>query len=527
MKRCLAFVLILAFATVSAFAQAEITDDAQTPSELTAEDTADDTNELTDGTETPSDVATGGTERPARTGSRIEFSGGVDMEVVPFQMITSDTLEHSGNVWIGTGVGDEGIGTWLSVSGNHEGRFGFVTDVRLLFSNDWDPGTNPSILDVELGREGNLWVRPVEWLCLYIGRIANGSQTGMVGRYWLSQWTVGMLGAGSIFTPFASPNIGFLAAATVPKVDGLSVHLFVPSFGMPVTGAYEEFRWLPSGLLTPGGESIHSGDGDSEHRALRVIQRARLAVGYEINENVFARVQYVGANPSGNINWMTGQGAGSVHVEPYRYRVSTSAPGIEAAVAYRIPKRLVLDFGARTWMPVSDWVTDTWNQDPLNPGYIRGGHPGSFWRGIGFGFGAMISVVEDVFSVNFRADGDLLGKWTGPYNDVQSITNPVRLSFHLWPSYKLANEMRITASVGMNYVGRNSVVMTSGEDPNAGLPEWDRSNRLRLGGGASLSIPVFANSDISVGVAYRHGTADVRGGEPRVITVPVSFSYNF
>ena len=477
MKRCLASVLFLVFTTAGAFAQ-------------------------------------------------LEISGGVDMEVVPFQVITSDTLEHSGNVWIGTGIGDSGIGTRLSITGKHEDRFGFNTDVLLLFSNEREAGGNPSSLDVQLGPRGNLWARPVEWLSIYLGRISDGSKSGRIGGYWLSQWTVGMLGVGNIFTPFASPNIGFLVSATVPRGTGLSFNVFVPSFGMPVTSADEEFGWLSNGLLTTGGESIHSGDGDSEHRALRVIQRTRLTAGYEISKELFARVQYVGANPSGNINWTTGKDDDMVHVEPYRYRLSVSAPRIEAAVAYAISDLLTLDLGVRTWIPVSDWVTDTWNQDPLNPGYIRGGHPGSFWGGLGFGFGASISVTKDL-DVNFRADGDMMRKWTGPYNDVRSITNPMRLSFHLWPSYTLPNEMTVTASFGLNYVGRNSVVMVSGENPNADIPEWDRSSRLRMGGGASLSIPVFAYSNISVGIAYRHGTADIRGGEPRAVTVPVSFSYSF
>ena len=77
----------------------------------------------------------------------------------------------------------------------------------------------------------------------------------------------------------------------------------------------------------------------------------------------------------------------------------------------------------------------------------------------------------------------------------------------------------------MNYIGRNTVER-SGEDLNDGCLDWDRSNRLRFGGGLSVAVP-FGPSSLSVGLAYSHGTSDRRGGEARVITVPITFSYNF
>jgi len=121
----------------------------------------------------------------------------------------------------------------------------------------------------------------------------------------------------------------------------------------------------------------------------------------------------------------------------------------------------------------------------------------------------------------------MLRTWTGPHMGVESVTNPMRLSAHLWPQYTLGNGMVLTLHAGVNYVGRNVVEMVDGSNPNADSIYWDRSDRLRFGGGIGIGIPLFAGSNMNIGLTYRHGTADIRGGEPRVISVPITFWYNF
>jgi hypothetical protein len=205
--------------------------------------------------------------------------------------------------------------------------------------------------------------------------------------------------------------------------------------------------------------------------------------------------------------------------------VSLNAPRIEGAFAYSTDD-FGIDLGVKTWLPVSNWITNTWSQDIDNPGYLRGGNPGSFWGGIGFGLGAFAKVT-DSFRINFRADGDMLRSWTGIHQGVDTkITNPLRLSFHLWPAYTLSNGMVAMVAAGVNYVGKNTVDI-NGTNPNDGILEWDRSDRLRIGGGLSLAIPLFGHGSINIGLTYNHGTEDIRGGEPRIISIPINFSMGF
>jgi hypothetical protein len=467
------------------------------------------------------------------TDSRITFRANSRMVLVPLQMVSRDTAEHKGNVWLGTGIGtnpDAGIRTGLSISGNHEGKLGFRTDISLFYTNNqtnlWDDAPH-SALDVRLGEFGNIWLRPTDWFRFDIGRFSNYSQSGYIDDHWLSSWSIGMFDGGNIFSPHFSGNIGVMARfnmtedlmskVNLPEIKGLSFYIFIPNFSMPFTEFNPDFAWLGGSNLTPGGDVLNSDDSETNRlRAFRVFQRTWFTAGYKISDEMHVRAQFIGANPGGSINWST-------ELNPYRYRVAVSAPRIETAFAYSTDD-FGFDLGLKTWLPVSNWVTDTYSQDLDNPGYIRGGNPGTFWGGLGFGFGAFYKI-DDNIRINFRADGDMLRSWTGQYRGSgvdTTITNPTRLSFHLWPSYTLSNGMVLMVACGLNYVGRNTVDI-GGNNPNEGNLDWERSNRFRLGGGVSLAVPLFGAGSMNVGLAYGHGTEDARGGEPRTITIPISF----
>jgi len=473
--------------------------------------------------------------------AEISIGGGADMVVVPFQMVTRDTAEDDGNVWIGAGVGQNitmaGVRTRLNIIGNLNDTVGFATSVWFLFSNDganlWD-GVSNDAMEVRLGEQGFLWWRPTDWFRLDVGRFFNTSQFGRIGWHGLSFWTVGMAGGGNIFSPHFSPDIGMLGRFSVPRIEELSIYAFIPFFGMPFDRPSYDFPWLTGSLMTPGAGALHSMDNDNlnRHRLFRVLQRSWLTVGYEVSQRFHARVQFAGANPSGSVNWTSGEGEDRDATQFYRLRVGMSAPRFEAAFAWLGTAGLTVDFGVRAWLPISDWITDVRSEDIDNPGYIRLGDTGTYWGGLGFGVGVSFDVTGDI-TVNFRADGDMLrswnwtsSDWSSPHMGITRVTNPVRLSFHLWPVYTMPNGMRLTLGLGLNYLGRN-IVERRGTDLNDGCLEWDRSNRLRFGGGMSLAIPFGAASSLSFGLAYSHGTADIRGGEARVITIPITFFYNF
>ena len=480
--------------------------------------------------------------------AQFSVGGGVDMIVVPLQVVTQDQYED--NTWFGAGMGSNGalmgIRTRLNLSGKYEEKIGFRTDIWFLYTNNganlWSqsagsnpssPDTrNPNALDIRLGDHGSLWWRPTDWLKFDIGRVFNSSQAGNIQDHWLSPWSIGMFDGGNIFSSHYSGNIGALAQYTPPQIEGLSVFVFVPQFGMPFTDAQYEDAWLGGPLLTNGADKLNdTGDiiNRNSNRAFRVYQRTWVTVGYSVPETLQARIQFIGANPGGSVNWTTGaeDSSESSDVEPHSYRVTVSAPRIEAAFAFAV-KGLVMDIGMKSWLPVSNWITDTWDNDLDTNSYIKLENTGTYWGGIGFGFGIFYNgLMDGNLVINFRADGDMLRSWTGTHKGVDTkIVNPMRLSFHLWPSYTIPGFATITASAGVNYIGRNTVDI-GGANPNDGSLYWENADRFRFGGGLALDMPLFGTSVISLGLAYRHGTSEGKGGEPRGITVPISFYYSW
>ncbi|MDR0486861.1 MAG: hypothetical protein LBG91_01305, partial [Treponema sp.] len=366
--------------------------------------------------------------------AQLEFNAGMDMVLVPLQFAARSTAEDEGNYWLGSGISSNGallgIRTRLILSGTYEEKAGFATDVWFLYTNNganlWDqpagnnpnsPNTrNPNALDVRLGDFGEVWWRPAEWIQFDVGRIVNGKYAGRIGDYWLSAWSIGMFDSYNIFSYFSSGGIGFLTQYEPPQVEGLSFAFFVPQFGMSFSEAEYENAWPGGTLLTNGADRLNdSGGGDAvnrnSNRAARVFERSWFSVGYE-TDNFQARAQYIGANSGGSVNWTSGEGNDLVNVESYKYRVSVSAPRFEAAFAFFGIPDLVMDIGVKSWLPVSNWITDTYDNEANK--YIQLENTGTYWGGIGFGFGVSVSnLVDGNLGVNFRADGDMLRSWNG------------------------------------------------------------------------------------------------------------------
>ena len=490
------------------------------------------------------------TNRNSNKDFRVSVNGGVDLVLVPLQVVMRDTVEYEDNIWFGSGIGGngafQGIRTRVNLSANHEDKFGFRTDIWFLYTNNganiWsqEPGQNPNspnspnnnIFEVRLGDYGEVWWKPTDWFQLEVGRVYNGAQRGRIENHWLSAWSIGMFDGNNIFSSHYSGNIGFLAQYAPPQVDGFSVSVFVPQFGMAFTEAQLEYSWPSGTLLVNGGDRLNDPDNSEEvtnrnsNRAFRVFERTWVTIGYR-NENINARLQYIGANSNGYRNWM-----GDDVVEPYAYRIGVTAPRIEAAFAY-LTENFAVDLGVKSWLPISDWITDTWNNDIDNGSYLRLSNTGTYWGGIGFGLGVAYTneqlneVLGGELAFYFRADGDLLRSWQGNHEGVDTtITNPLRLSFHFWPSFTFPNGLSITLHGGFNYIGRNTVDI-GGANPNKDSTDWDNSERLRFGGGLSFDMVLFGASSVSIGLAYSHGTGEARGGEPRTISLPVYFFYHW
>jgi hypothetical protein len=475
--------------------------------------------------------------------------GGVDMVVVPVQVVTKDTTRDEGNVWVGSGIGAnqplQGIKTRLTLEGNYEETIGFRTDILFLYTNNganlWNQpaGSNPSspnshdpnAMEVRLGDNGNAWWRPAEWLRFDVGRVYNTSLTGVIHDHWLALWSIGMFDGNNIFSYYYSGSIGVLAQFTPTFARGLTVNAFVPQFGMPFTQAQFDDAWPYEHMLTSGGDTLNdtSETGNRNvNRASRVFERTWVTVAYGDGETYLARMQFIGANAIGRINWTSGAD-GEDTTEPHKYRISLRAPRIETAFALNLERLgLLFDVGVKSWLPIANWITDTWDSDMDSNQYIRLQNTGTYWGGIGFGFAiAYNGLLGGDLVLCFRADGDMLRSWQGLHEGRNaSITNPVRLSFHLWPFYKIEGVGTITANAGINYIGRNTVEI-AGVNPNANSDDWNNASRLRFGAGLSFDMPIGGSSLISAGLAYRHGTAEGRGEEPRAITIPIRLFYQW
>jgi hypothetical protein len=476
--------------------------------------------------------------------SEFNANGGIEMMMVPLQMVTRNGVEDLGNIWLGAGVGINdalaGIKTQLILSGDYEKKIGFASDLWFLYSNNganlWDQpagnnpnspnSRNPNAIDLRLGDFAVAWYHPTDYIEFALGRFVNGEHIGKIHNYWLSPWTVGMYDGNNIFMSHSAGGIGFLAEYALVQVEGLIFDLFVPQFAMPFIEAEFENNWLGGNLLTSGGDQLNDSGGDNvnrnANRAARIYERVCFTVGYEVKDSFHARLQYVGANPLGLVNWKND----TVDNEPHQYLVHVNAPRIEAAFALMSVPGLLLDIGVKSWIPISDWYTDVWDNDIDASRYIKLSNTGTYWGGIGFGLGLSYDIT-DAFTVNFRTDGDMLRSWRGTYQNKDTvITNPLRLSFHLWPSYTFMDMGTLTLSVGINYIGRNSVDI-GGNNPNEGSDEWERSDRLRFGMGISWEKEFTPSSAIYLGLAYCHGTGEDHGNEPRTISIPIGLTFVF
>ena len=351
-----------------------------------------------------------------------------------------------------------------------------------------------------------------------------------------------MFDGGNIFSHFWSPTGGVLAQFTPSRMNflqlpdwtnNLSVFLFVPDFGIPFVNNEYENPWLFDGLLTPGGNLLNSNEPGNRNnqRAMRVFQRTRIAVGYYEEGLFHARLQFAGANPRGLVTLNRTVGGEEVPLHPHEWRVGLSAPSFNAAFAWLGTPNLVIDAGVRSWLPVSNWVTDTWNEDLDTNAYIRMADTGTYWGGIGFGIGASYSgLLDGALTLNARLDGGFLRGWRGTHEGMDTvIRNPMQLSAQIWPRYTLPGGQSIMFSAGLNYLGRNFVEQ-DGENVNdrEGFRDlWDRSNRLRMGMGVAFEMPIFRGGWVNIGLTYRHGTRDTHGGEANVISLPVLFFFNW
>ena len=477
-----------------------------------------------------------------QTATGLTIRGGMDMVFIPLQIVTQDSKDD--NVWVGAGLGrntvNAGFRTRFDVRGSFEDKLGVRADVWFLYSNRMlnfaqaapaggtlptaatPPTYNTNQMEVRLGDYGVMWWRPLSWLRFDLGRFYDAQLSGKVSDHSYVPYTIGLNDAGSIFSYYYAASGSFLASLT--PIENLFIGVYLHNIGIGFdNNTLGGKNWVTgTQTITSGGNSLNNPEDNTTNttRALRMFQRTWISLGYQIPDIGHARFQFAGATPAGTNHLAT-----SVD-NPHNLTVTGfGAPRFEAAFAYTGVNRLTVDFGAKVWIPVSDWISDDWNDDDKK--YERAKDTGTYWGGLHFALGVIYSgLLDNNLTLRFRADTDLGRSWEGKNaigNDVK-IVNPVRLNFHFWPSYNLG-WATVTFNAGLEYVGRNTVEI-DGTNPNDGSTAWDNSDRLRFGTG--LWIEKFiASSSLRAGLTYSTGTDKDHGDEKARFTIPIILSFHF
>ena len=460
--------------------------------------------------------------------SGLKVQGGVDFALVPLQFVTQDSKEN--NVWIGSGLGSglQGFRTRLGMSGNYEDKAGFRADLWFYRTNEAD--ANPSSLNLRLGDYATVWWSPFTWLRFDVGRLYDPQLSGKIGDLGYAPYTIGMGSHYEVFSYYSSATGG--ALVSFKPIKNLFIGYFVPNFGMPfIANDPSDQNWFSTNLLTPGADSLNNENDPSSNssRAFRIFQRSWVSLGYLFEDIGHARVQFVGANPNGSVNWtIPGEGGNpSTARNPYDLRVISSAPRFEGAFALTRFDNLIIDFGFKVWVPISDWITDNWNDSAK--AYTRAVNTGTYWGGLQFALRAFYNgFLDEKLSLIFYGDAHLLRTWTGIYTGENTrVTNPFRLNFHLASFYDLDFAV-IGVNAGVEYFSRNDVsrggknLNTEGEFEKF----WLVSDRFRFGAGVWIEKRLGSIS-IEGGVAYRNGTNEDHGDEKRAISIPIMFYYRF
>jgi hypothetical protein len=407
--------------------------------------------------------------------AEITVTGGASLSFVPIGAIIPDGEDAE----IVAGLGRNG-----GVNTNMDLNFtGVSENDKAGFKFELRPKVLGGALDVLEVGAADLWIKPVDWIQIDVGKFGNGDIEGRMGAgAWFGDYTISRPGEGSIFNNFDG-KAAVLASLKPTAVEGLGVYLLINN--MASTYASYSGTWGAS-----------KGIG-------YIYENLQAAVSYAIPNIGLVRAQYKGAHPG-------------IADTPGTLLPSSiwgiTAPQIQAAFAFTGVSNLTIDVGGKYSLPVEDPKTVETTLGADNGTETKGTFKAPIEAGLGVKY----------IAGNLTATVMVDGKFAGSYElqNIQAVELGIEIRPWLTVNYKINDTFTAQAEGGIVYAGdseQNGAVVAAGG--------------VRYGFAAGLQTTIAPSCTLRSGVTYAGGEAVQAGTTAQkldgVLSVPLIFSVSF
>jgi hypothetical protein len=411
------------------------------------------------------------------------LQGAMETVFVPVQVQTNEDGGQSAQTGLGVfGYSPNGGARFKFMANASLDRIGLISYLR--FYTTVIDNTQNRLDTIWLG----VWVKPVDWLRFDVGSIEDWTLWGSFGQPTFAPYTQRSKDEDVIFTEFYYPS-GFLM--TIKPNDNLFIGVGLPA--LKSKNPDNPSSYNPSYLLAME---------DSE----KAYERIQAAVGYTIDGIGLARIQYVGANPAGNLNLKPIDDSIDTDSTPDAdaeniFPVFAGLPSIssyakiEGAFAYKGTPGLLVDVGFKIPIAFKEYDSTF-----LAPYQISGG----------------VKVKTGNFGIESRVDGKFGSEFKlNPDSDYKIKFAP-EINFHLTPSYTL-DSLVIGLDCGVEWYGEAK----------------DQDGNVLFGndGGARGGIGAFVQKNfgpacyVVTGIGYHFGGKFNSVDQMAVFTIPIIFNY--
>ncbi|MDR3284580.1 MAG: hypothetical protein LBS97_05330 [Treponema sp.] len=348
-----------------------------------------------------------------------------------------------------------------------------------------DNAVVPIAKSVRLGDEAGIWVKPLDWLKLSVGKVHEDILTGKIGGSDLAYYILTKTGDRSKgLTPYHRIDLtdteNNIFSRFNPWPGGKSVG--DPDYYGTSTKGYAEIAGAILSL-TPVenlfvGAYLNPGYSEWEYagrNVKNVFEEIQAGAGYEIPDVGLARLQYVGYLSQ-----------------------------LEAAFAFTGLEGLVFDLGLK--IPVAEYTPyENMNKDTESATHVKN----DVWISAGASFS----------SGDFDLLANVNAKFGGYYytglTDANKTEGGFNLVAYVAPSYYLGF-MTLGADIGFEYLGK----------AKAGGTEIDKSDGIDLGLGL-WGLHTYGNGSLKYGLTAKLPTEWAGIKQDTRLYIPVILSYNF
>jgi hypothetical protein len=401
--------------------------------------------------------------------AEVTVTAGAGMSFVPVGVLLPD----EGDAEFVAGFGRNGAGDnelQVNVEGKTEnGKAGFLFQ--------WRPRITGTALSNNLGDNGYIWYKPLDWIKIDAGRFRIADLRGKVGHAaWFGDYTISRADEDAIFQRFDGEG-AVLLEVKPEAVSGLSVYAHINKLAYYDAAQKINNTWIAS------------------RSAGYVWENIQFAVGYELPNIGLVRAQYVGAHPgmtTTSVSIPAGSGGSNIDVDlPTGWTNSR----IELAFAYTGLPGLTLDVGGGFFLPFED-AKDAPNvySKPASK-LVEGKFSPGFKAGLGVKYAA------DPLTVNLILGGTFAQTYEDEmFGEDVKATLGFRLKPYLAVAYKLNDIFTAQLEGGVEFVGDTTV--DAGDQG-----DWTGDGAMNYGFGLGLQTTFAPGCTIRTGLTYAGGEA--------------------